>query len=458
MNVKKSKRKASTVLSGRTLPPSKHLYGQGESKPLIIAIIAIAAVLALSLLLLFSDRFVGKAISFGEVPVDQAGFFLVDNTLAVEESAVLPVQVNLGDKKSSIVTFELTYNMTSLTPDCSNIYDALDSIFVGEDFNLAVMKEHSCDNGLINFTYAALADPTHYITNVRTIAEITFTAALDVTGESSLVFTPELFKVYNLEEMEPTLIPLAVNDGTLELTEVAVEELPEEPEEPTEVPSEMSEEECIAIGGEWNGESCVMPPTEVPSEMPEEECIAIGGEWNGESCVMPPTEVPSEIPEEECIAIGGEWDGESCVMPPTEVPSEIPEEECIAIGGEWNGESCVMPPTETPLAEQEMEAETPTEGVKINLVNADSGNNFATKITATADFSGTEIVIWTTLYDASGKVLSIKSEKVPAGLAMNAQYTATSNYPAQNVKKKTVIVYDVEQGPAVYGSLEKLYS
>ena len=430
MNVKKSKRKASTVLSGRTLPPSKHLYGQGESKPLIIAIIAIAAVLALSLLLLFSDRFVGKAISFGEVPVDQAGFFLVDNTLAVEESAVLPVQVNLGDKKSSIVTFELTYNMTSLTPDCSNIYDALDSIFVGEDFNLAVMKEHSCDNGLINFTYAALADPTHYITNVRTIAEITFTAALDVTGESSLVFTPELFKVYNLEEMEPTLIPLAVNDGTLELTEVAVEELPEEPEEPTEVPSEMSEEECIAIGGEWNGESCVMPPTEVPSEMPEEECIAIGGEWNGESCVMPPTEVPSEIPEEECIAIGGEW----------------------------NGESCVMPPTETPLAEQEMEAETPTEGVKINLVNADSGNNFATKITATADFSGTEIVIWTTLYDASGKVLSIKSEKVPAGLAMNAQYTATSNYPAQNVKKKTVIVYDVEQGPAVYGSLEKLYS
>src|SRR3989338_1044719 len=430
MNVKKSKRKASTVLSGRTLPPSKHLYGQGESKPLIIAIIAIAAVLALSLLLLFSDRFVGKAISFGEVPVDQAGFFLVDNTLAVEESAVLPVQVNLGDKKSSIVTFELTYNMTSLTPDCSNIYDALDSIFVGEDFNLAVMKEHSCDNGLINFTYAALADPTHYITKVRTIAEITFTAALDVTGESSLVFTPELFKVYNLEEMEPTLIPLAVNDGTLELTEVAVEELPEEPEEPTEVPSEMSEEECIAIGGEWNGESCVMPPTEVPSEMPEEECIAIGGEWNGESCVMPPTEVPSEIPEEECIAIGGEW----------------------------NGESCVMPPTETPLAEQEMEAETPTEGVKINLVNADSGNNFATKITATADFSGTEIVIWTTLYDASGKVLSIKSEKVPAGLAMNAQYTATSNYTAQNVKKKTVIVYDVEQGPAVYGSLEKLYS
>src|SRR3989344_9596195 len=374
MNVKKRKGKTSTTLHRTSLPPSKHSFGQGESKPLIIAIIAIVAVLTLSLLLLFSDRFVGKAISFGDVPLNQAGFFLVDNTLTVEESAVLPVQVNLGDKKSSIVTFELTYNMSALTPDCSNIYDALDSIFVGEDFNLAVMKEHSCDNGLINFTYAALADPTHYITNVRTIAEITFTAALDVTGESSLVFTPELFKVYNLEEMEPTLIPLAVNDGTLELTEVAVEELPEEPEEPTEVPSEMSEEECIAIGGEWNGESCVMPPTE------------------------------------------------------------------------------------TPLAEQEMEAETPTEGVKINLVNADSGNNFATKITATADFSGTEIVIWTTLYDASGKVLSIKSEKVPAGLAMNAQYTATSNYPAQNVKKKTVIVYDVEQGPAVYGSLEKLYS
>jgi len=96
-------------------------------------------------------------------------------------------------------------------------------------------------------------------------------------------------------------------------------------------------------------------------------------------------------------------------------------------------------------------------GTKISLTNTDSGNNFATKITATEDFSGTEITIWTILYDVNDKVLSIKSEKVPAGLAMNAEYTATSNYPAANVKQKSVIVYDKEQGSTVFGELTKDY-
>lgn len=83
---------------------------------------------------------------------------------------------------------------------------------------------------------------------------------------------------------------------------------------------------------------------------------------------------------------------------------------------------------------------------------------FSTKITAAEGFSGTEIIIYTILYDANNKVLSIKSEKVVNGLAAGQSYTAKLPYLAANVAKKTVIVYDKEQSPAVYGKLVKTYS
>ena len=104
------------------------------------------------------------------------------------------------------------------------------------------------------------------------------------------------------------------------------------------------------------------------------------------------------------------------------------------------------------LCKQEVKAFT-----KITLTNADSGDNFATKITATEDFKGTPITVWTILYDSKGTVLSIKSDKLPAGLAKDAEWTATLPYPAANVKKKTVIVYDVKQSPTVEGKLDKDY-
>ena len=98
------------------------------------------------------------------------------------------------------------------------------------------------------------------------------------------------------------------------------------------------------------------------------------------------------------------------------------------------------------------------QGTKITLTDADTEVPalVATKVTPTVSFS-TEITVYTVLYGQNNKVLSIKSEKIETGLALGTTYLATVNYPMTNVKSKSVIVYDVEQNPTVFGQLQKSY-
>ncbi len=99
---------------------------------------------------------------------------------------------------------------------------------------------------------------------------------------------------------------------------------------------------------------------------------------------------------------------------------------------------------------------TTTTGTKITLTNADTANDFATTITATEAFT-TEVTVYTVLYGANDKVLSIKSEKIVGGLTKLQTYTATVNYAKANIKKKSVLVFDKKQGPEVFGQLVKEY-
>lgn len=93
-------------------------------------------------------------------------------------------------------------------------------------------------------------------------------------------------------------------------------------------------------------------------------------------------------------------------------------------------------------------------GVKIILTDIETiSNTFATKITATETFT-TEVTVYTILYGANNKVLSIKSEKLETGLTDGQSYTATVMYPAANVEKKSVLVFDMEQDPSVFGQLQ----
>jgi len=118
------------------------------------------------------------------------------------------------------------------------------------------------------------------------------------------------------------------------------------------------------------------------------------------------------------------------------------------------GTDCLQssPPNASSLETPQLEGITVT-GKKITITDITAANNlFSTKITATETFTN-EVTIYTILYGLNDKVLSIKSEKVENGLAKDAVYIATVNYPEVNVKKKSVIVYDLKQNPSVFGQL-----
>jgi cysteine-rich repeat protein len=114
------------------------------------------------------------------------------------------------------------------------------------------------------------------------------------------------------------------------------------------------------------------------------------------------------------------------------------------------------PPPENPENPPEEDLFTVT-GTKIILKDFPTVNDsFATKVEATETFN-TEIIIYTVLYGPNNKVLSIKSEKVENGLSEGQTYTATVQYPQTNVKSKSILVFDVEQDPSVFGQLQKSY-
>jgi hypothetical protein len=94
-------------------------------------------------------------------------------------------------------------------------------------------------------------------------------------------------------------------------------------------------------------------------------------------------------------------------------------------------------------------------GEKITLTEVDALN---TVITATEDFSGTEVTAYTLLSDAEGKVLVIKQEKI-AGLPAGGTYTITVSYPTADVASKDVFVQDKlpDQGWTVHSALTTTY-
>ena len=96
-------------------------------------------------------------------------------------------------------------------------------------------------------------------------------------------------------------------------------------------------------------------------------------------------------------------------------------------------------------------------GTKITLGEVTPTNDtFSTLLTATEGFTQ-EIMIYTILYSADGKVLTLESDEL-TGMSKDAWVAITANHPLAEVKKKVVLVYDVEPNPIVYGKLEKTYS
>src|SRR3989344_2335236 len=144
----------------KKLPP--HTYeahpvaNAGEaSKPLIIGIIAIVAVILLSLLLLFSkQQFAGKAIYAG---AGTAG--IIYPTVYEDQDFTLQVKANVGNDMAASVSFELTLP-TGVS--CKSFVDNL---------NWPIHK-FTCDPNLNTVTYSDVTNSP--VSGELTVASITF--------------------------------------------------------------------------------------------------------------------------------------------------------------------------------------------------------------------------------------------------------------------------------------------
>jgi len=97
-------------------------------------------------------------------------------------------------------------------------------------------------------------------------------------------------------------------------------------------------------------------------------------------------------------------------------------------------------------------------GTKISLGEiVPTNNTFSTLLTATEGFSQ-KVMIYTIIYNAEGKVLKLETDELTTGMNKEAWVTITANHLQTEVKKKVVLVFDVEPNPTVYGQLERTYS
>ena len=99
--------------SKKRLPSHKNephpIACRGEvNKTFAIAAIAIVALVAISLLLFFTDTFVGKAIEIADAPGGEAGLFFSENSfISTEDEPIVPIKASLGDAQAVGFSFDL---------------------------------------------------------------------------------------------------------------------------------------------------------------------------------------------------------------------------------------------------------------------------------------------------------------------------------------------------------------
>src|SRR3989344_9539325 len=173
----------------KKLPP--HTYeahpftNAGEaSKPLIIGIIAIVAIIALSLLLLFSDQFVGKAYSG---VLNSAGADLNSAKAYTNQQFSFNVSANIGSSKTTkSIAFELQLP-TGIT--CSQV--TITSLLAG----WTNFVSNPCDSSDKISFYHSTIDQGLFKTGIIDVAKITVSSP--AKNEDGYVFDLKSFAVFD---------------------------------------------------------------------------------------------------------------------------------------------------------------------------------------------------------------------------------------------------------------------
>ncbi|MEK6853241.1 MAG: myxococcus cysteine-rich repeat containing protein [Nanoarchaeota archaeon] len=480
------KRKTQKVY--KSLPPHTNeahpIANAGQaSKPFIIAVITIVAVVALTLLLLFSDRLVGKAFYTGGA--NTAGASLPSPAVEGQPFTVA-VKANVGNQPAAAISFELTFPSEFICPQPLDL------------LNWPV-KSISCDIAQKTVKYVA-------ITNSPVSGEINI-ANLVFPGTS--VGSYEFNFVRGFEVKKPTKEPIALDVQSPFTVEVnlalvcgdgIVDETTEQCDDGNVVNGDGCSStcqtelqvQCIDSDGGLNPSAKGIVTGGFPSQQFDDACEGDGyvQEWyclnnlpdeqsltcpSGSTCQGGACRVVcgnGVVNSNEQCDDGNVVNGDGCsatcqteqqqICSPNQWSCEglNAKKQCKSDGSGYNTPvSCAVNEfCEAGVCSAQLIQPLIVQGTKITLTDADTEVPalVATKVTPTVSFS-TEITVYTVLYGQNNKVLSIKSEKIETGLALGTTYLATVNYPMTNVKSKSVIVYDVEQNPTVFGQLQKSY-
>lgn len=443
---------------------------EGEaSKPFVIAIITIVAVVALALLLLFSEQLAGRAFFVGAD--NSAGAVLVAPAYENQPFS-LKVQANTGNQETSVVSFTLNLPM-QLTCDKVKVQNLLGWDIKVDDKCDSVKKQ-------MVFSYATFGAGKSGTFDV---------AQIDVEGQliGDYQFNFESFLAFDnlnkniIQTILDPLVQVKIKEQ-VQQAPVCGNNLKEAGEtcDGSDLSGLKSCEEnkapagyVLKCGNDCKGFSCV--PVCGNNKVEGNEQCDDGNTMPGDGCSPscqseqqpPPQPVCGDGKKEgtEQCDDGNKADNDGCSSLCAKEVQQLPvcgnnkvegTEKCDD-GNVMPGDGC------SALCQFEQQSPPPpiqeltVKGTKIILTDVATANNvFSTKVTATESFTN-EITIYTVLYGANNKVLSIKSEKVEGGMQKDVTYTATVNYPQANVKSKSVLVFDDKKNPSVYGQLQKPY-
>ena len=451
---------------------------EGIARPVVILIIAVIAIAGLSLFLLFSRQLVGRAYFAAEentAGIVDPGIVSANQAFSLKVQAKIPSQ-----EKTVAIEFEL--------PLPAGLSCQAVTSLLGWTSETEVLKETSCVNNKVTFKRATL-DAVQAKSGTFDVAQVSLQRA--PAGSYDLSFT--YFNLISLATQQDLI------DNGLQATlqiQAPVEGLPPEPGAPSAAPTgEALPEAAVCGNGKIEaGETCDDGNTvngDGCSATCQYQCTDSDGGLNifergtiTRWGVQPETELcylNTHINEVYCLNdVNIKMDQIECsngcqngacvaVQPPSQCTGTPPSYAQLCSGDNTglSQNTAVKPVSQCGTAKCEYqcssgyapnvqgtncEALVTVQGTKVTLTDIPTANNvFSTKVTATETFTQ-EITIYTLLYDVNGKVLALKLEKV-AGLTKDQTYTAALNYPETNVKKKSVILYDVKQNPAVFGSL-----
>ena len=213
-----------------SVPPQRNLNNKVNSlgalsRPIIITIVAVAAIALLSVLILFSTQFVGKAIELGTVLEGRAGISLADNTVKVGETFTIPIVANLGNKKTTSFSFDLTYDTTKLKPSGTTCdYRLADETSIGGNDLTILGPIFRCNlvTGEVHLEVAWLcadAECSNAITGLNKFAEITFEAI--AAGSAPITVTD--FKIYDIDTQENIIKPASIISASINVQTAGVQ-------------------------------------------------------------------------------------------------------------------------------------------------------------------------------------------------------------------------------------------